>query len=73
MRNKHDLEEADENWIWLDTKKTTKFRIDPNGIVEAAECEGRKAVWVACNNVEEKHPDGTYPVYWRDREQVSRR
>lgn len=64
MRNKHDLEEADENWIWLDTKKTTKFRIDSNGIVEAAECEGRKAVWVTCNNVEEKLPEGTYPVYW---------
>lgn len=64
MRNRHDLEDADDNWIWLDTKKTTKFRIGADGIVEAAECEGRKAVWVTCNSVEEKLPEGTYPVYW---------
>ncbi|RUO99291.1 choline ABC transporter ATP-binding protein, partial [Hyphomicrobium sp.] len=45
MRNKHDLEQADENWIWLDQRKTTKFRVDDKGVVEAAECEGRKAIW----------------------------
>ncbi|HML30341.1 MAG TPA: ATP-binding cassette domain-containing protein, partial [Hyphomicrobium sp.] len=64
MRNKHDLEAADENWIWLDSRKTTKFRIDDNGIVIGAECEGRKAQWVSCSNVEGALPENTYPIYW---------
>ncbi|MBS0232044.1 MAG: choline ABC transporter ATP-binding protein [Proteobacteria bacterium] len=64
MRDKRDLELADENWIWLDRKKTTKFRIDDEGIVIGAECEGRRAQWVSCSNVEGDLPENTYPIYW---------
>ncbi|MET1047550.1 MAG: CBS domain-containing protein, partial [Hyphomicrobium sp.] len=64
MRDKRDLEDADDNWIWLDRKKTTKFRIDDNGVVVGAECEGRKASWVSCSKVEGPIPENSYPIYW---------
>ena len=43
MRDRRDLETDENNWIWLDRRKTTKFKIDANGKVEAAESEGRQA------------------------------
>ncbi|MFT3730687.1 MAG: choline ABC transporter ATP-binding protein [Hyphomicrobium sp.] len=64
MRTKHDLIPADDNWIWLDSKKTTKFRIDDNGTVIGAECEGRSAQWVSCSNVEDPLRENAYPIYW---------
>lgn len=64
MRNKHDLERADNKWIWLDERRTTKFRIGDDGTVEAAECDGRRAIWVSCSDVEKPLPDDTFPIYW---------
>jgi glycine betaine/proline transport system ATP-binding protein len=64
MRDKRDLEKVDDSWFWLDQRKTTKFRVDTDGIVTGAECEGRKANWVSCSNVEAPLPHNTYPIYW---------
>ena len=52
MRDRRDLEAAGDGWVWLDRRKTTRFKIDPNGLVAAAERDGKPAVWVSCDEVE---------------------
>ena len=64
MRDVRDLEKAGDGWVWLDRRKTTKFKIDAAGKVEAAECQGKSASWVTCGDVEKKIEAGTMPVYW---------
>jgi glycine betaine/proline transport system ATP-binding protein len=63
MRDRRDLESAGEGWVWLDRRKTTRFRIDENGLVAAAERNGQPAVWVSCDEVEKQAEDGAN-VYW---------
>jgi glycine betaine/proline transport system ATP-binding protein len=63
MRDRRDLESAGEGWVWLDRRKTTRFKIDENGMVAAAEREGKPAVWVSCDEVE-KQPESSANVYW---------
>ncbi|MDP3896072.1 MAG: choline ABC transporter ATP-binding protein, partial [Mesorhizobium sp.] len=36
MRDYRDLEPAGEGWVWLDRRQTTRFKIDPDGLVAAA-------------------------------------
>src|SRR5262245_48192778 len=63
MRDRRDLEPAgEEGWIWLDRRKTTRFKIDKDGLVAAAEREGRPAVWVSCDDVETEKNDSA--VFW---------
>jgi glycine betaine/proline transport system ATP-binding protein len=64
MRDVRDLESAGDGWVWLDRRKTTKFKIDAAGQVEAAECNGRKATWVSCGDVEQAIAADSSPVYW---------
>lgn len=64
MRDARDLEPAGDGWVWLDLRKTTRFKIGVGGKVEAAECNGKTAVWVTCGDVEKPVPNGTSPVYW---------
>ncbi len=64
MRDARDLESAGDGWVWLDLRKTTKFKIDAQNKVCEAESNGRKAEWVSCTEVEKPVPDGTCPVYW---------
>jgi len=63
MRDKRDLEPAGDDWLWLDRRRTTRFRIDPTGLVVAAERNGQPAVWVSCDDVE-KLPEDTPQVFW---------
>src|SRR5690606_28053335 len=63
MRDMRDLEKDADGWVWLDRRKTTRFRLDPNNLVTAAERNGRAAVWVACDPFEQLPPD-THEVYW---------
>jgi glycine betaine/proline transport system ATP-binding protein len=63
MRDRRDLESAGDDWVWLDRRKTTRFKIDPNGLVAAAERDGKPAVWVSCAEVE-KLPDDAPHVFW---------
>jgi glycine betaine/proline transport system ATP-binding protein len=63
MRDRRDLESAGDGWVWLDRRKTTRFRIDANGLVAAAERDGKPAVWVSCDEVE-KLPDDAPHVFW---------
>jgi len=63
MRSKHELEPAGEGWIWLDRRRTTRFKIDADGLVAAAERHGKPAVWVSCSDVETQ-PEDAAQVFW---------
>ncbi|PLP56008.1 choline ABC transporter ATP-binding protein [Mesorhizobium loti] len=63
MRDRRDLETTDDGWIWLDRRKTTRFKIDSHGLVAAAERDGKPAVWISCADVE-RQPDEVSQVFW---------
>ncbi|MCA0249387.1 MAG: choline ABC transporter ATP-binding protein, partial [Proteobacteria bacterium] len=63
MRSKHELESAGRGWIWLDRRKTTRFKLDKDGFVIAAERDGKPAVWVSCDDIESL-PDDAPHVFW---------
>ena len=62
MRALHELEKEGD-WIWLDRRRTTRFRLDSHGLVSAAEREGKPVEWVSCSDVEQHPEDGTQ-VFW---------
>lgn len=64
MRSLHELERAGRGWVWLDRRKTTKFKVDKDGLVAAAERDGKPAVWVSCADVDKEPPDDTARVFW---------
>jgi glycine betaine/proline transport system ATP-binding protein len=64
MIAKHDLEGDKDGWLWLDKRRTTRFRLDVGGKVVAAERDGKKAAWISCDEVEKPVAPGTRPVYW---------
>ena len=64
MRPIHDLEKMADGWIWLDKRKTTRFKVGADGKVIAAERDKKKATWVSCADVEKPIPEETRPVYW---------
>src|SRR5690606_32896132 len=49
MRDHRDLDQDGEGWVWLDRRETTRFRLDANRLVTAAERNGKEAVWAACD------------------------
>jgi glycine betaine/proline transport system ATP-binding protein len=63
MRAKFELESDADGWIWLDRRRTTRFKIDADGLVAAAERDGRPAVWVSCGDVE-RLPEEGGQVFW---------
>jgi glycine betaine/proline transport system ATP-binding protein len=63
MRDRRDLEQAGDGWVWLDRRHTTRFRIGDDGLVEAAEREGKPIVWVSCDDIETL-PDDAPHVFW---------
>ena len=64
MRDRRDLESAGKGgWVWLDRRQTTRFKIDADGMVAAAERDGKPAHWVSCDEVE-KLPDDAPHVFW---------
>lgn len=63
MRDARDLEEAGEGWLWLDRRRTTRFRFDDNMLVIDAERNGQPAIWVSCDNME-MLPEDKPKVYW---------
>jgi len=63
MRDRRDLETTDDGWIWLDRRKTTRFKLDTDGLVTAAERNGQPAVWVSCDDVETL-PEDAPQVFW---------
>ena len=63
MRDRRDLESAGRGWTWLDRRKTTRFKVDKDGLVAAAERDGKPVEWVSCADVE-RHPEDGTQVYW---------
>jgi glycine betaine/proline transport system ATP-binding protein len=64
MRGINELEPAGEGWVWLDKRKTTRFKLDKDQKVIAAERDKKKTTWVSCADVENPIPPGTRPIYW---------
>jgi glycine betaine/proline transport system ATP-binding protein len=64
MRDRRDLESAGRGgWLWLDRRRTTRFKMDKNWLVAAAEREGKPAVWVSCDDIETP-PESDPIVFW---------
>ncbi|APH71386.1 choline ABC transporter ATP-binding protein [Aquibium oceanicum] len=63
MRDRRDLEAAGEGWLWLDRRQTTRFRLDENFMVIAAEHNGEPAAWTSCDDLEAV-PRDRPPVFW---------
>lgn len=63
MRDARDLEPAGEGWLWLDRRRTTRFKFDENMLVVDAERNGKPAIWVSCDNME-RLPEDKPKVYW---------
>jgi glycine betaine/proline transport system ATP-binding protein len=63
MRAKSELEKDKGGWVWLDRRATTRFKLDKNDLVVAAERNGKPAVWVSCADVE-KQPEEAAQVFW---------
>ncbi len=64
MRDARDLEDAGEGWVWLDRRRTTRFKISPDRKVLAAERDKQKANWIACSQAEKPPEPGSRPVFW---------
>ena len=64
MRDARDLEEAGEGWVWLDRRRTTRFKIGPDRKVVDAERDKQKATWVACSEAEKPVRPNDRPVFW---------
>jgi glycine betaine/proline transport system ATP-binding protein len=64
MRNKSELQKDKGGWIWLDRRKTTRFKLDKENRVAAVERNGMKANWVSCANVDADLGKGEHPVFW---------
>ena len=58
-----DGEPVAKGWLWLDRRKTTRFKIDKDGLVAAAERDGKPAVWVSLADVE-REPEADAQVFW---------
>ncbi|MDN5927767.1 MAG: choline ABC transporter ATP-binding protein [Hyphomicrobiales bacterium] len=63
MRDRRDLDDAGDGWVWLDRRNTTRFRINGDGLVIDAERNGRPAQWVSCDDIEKLPPDAPQ-VFW---------
>ena len=63
MRDHRDLDIAGDGWVWLDRRKTSRFRLDTNRLVIAAERDGRPADWVSCDDIEGLPQDAPH-VFW---------
>ncbi|MBI2718449.1 MAG: choline ABC transporter ATP-binding protein [Rhizobiales bacterium] len=64
MRSIHELEKGADGWVWLDKRHTTRFKLDGNQKVVAAERDGLTAAWVPCSDVEKPVPKESRPAYW---------
>ncbi|GGH29082.1 choline ABC transporter ATP-binding protein [Alsobacter metallidurans] len=49
MRDARDLEHAGDGWVWLDRRRTTRFRVEGDRKVTAAERDGAAAPWQDCS------------------------
>jgi glycine betaine/proline transport system ATP-binding protein len=63
MRDHRDLDVDADGWVWLDRRKTSRFRLDANRLVIAAERDGRPADWVSCDPFQPVE-NAASSIYW---------
>jgi glycine betaine/proline transport system ATP-binding protein len=64
MRARNELETDKGGWIWLDRRKTTRFKLDKNNKVTVVEREGAAGQWVSCAEAEKEFAKTANPVFW---------
>ncbi len=64
MRGPHELMHDKTGWIWLDRRKTTRFKLDKENKVTVVEREGEKASWVSCADADKPMAATARPVFW---------
>lgn len=64
MRGVHELEKDKGGWIWLDRRKTTRFKLGKDNKVTVVERDGEKASWVSCAEAENAQDAKSKPVFW---------
>jgi glycine betaine/proline transport system ATP-binding protein len=64
MRGLSELEKDKAGWIWLDRRKTTRFKLGKNNNVTVVERDGKKATWVSCADADKTLDQTCPPVFW---------
>jgi len=64
MRGPHELEKGDRGWIWLDRRKTTRFKLGKDNRVTSVERDGQTAEWISCVEAEKIFDLKDKPVFW---------
>ncbi|MFZ1815125.1 MAG: choline ABC transporter ATP-binding protein [Rhizobiaceae bacterium] len=63
MRDRRDLESAGGDWVWLDRRKATRFKLDKDQCVIGAERNGKPVSWSPCSGLEGQGDEPDL-VYW---------
>ncbi len=64
MRSPHELVKEKTGWIWLDRRKTTRFKLDKENRCAAVERDGEVATWVPCAEADKPLDKKIKPVFW---------
>ena len=64
MRGPHELEKDKGGWIWLDRRKTTRFKLGKDNRVTSVEREGSAAEWMSCADADLTLAAKSRPVFW---------
>ena len=64
MRGPHELAKDKGGWIWLDRRKTTRFKLDKTNRVTSVERDGEVATWVPCAEADKPLDRKLKPVFW---------
>ncbi|MBL8791630.1 MAG: choline ABC transporter ATP-binding protein [Rhizobiales bacterium] len=64
MRATHELATDRGGWIWLDRRKTTRFKLGKDRRVTVVERDGGPATWVSCAEADKAFDPKTRPVFW---------
>lgn len=64
MRDQRDLETHGDDWVWLDRRRTTRFRLDADRRVAEVVHENRPARWIACEEADAPREADDHLVFW---------
>jgi glycine betaine/proline transport system ATP-binding protein len=64
MRTPAELVKDKGGWIWLDRRKTTRFKLGKDNRVTSVERDGEAATWVSCAEAENALDKNARPVFW---------
>jgi glycine betaine/proline transport system ATP-binding protein len=64
MRGLHELEKDRGGWIWLDRRKTTRFKLGKDNRVTSVERDGIEAQWLSCADADKTLHKKARPVFW---------